>query len=69
MMSRPPFVTKRFTCPGCVAENRIRFDGDEMIRELPCSHCAAIIGWRRRLLPEGGPIQYAIEDFIPETAL
>jgi hypothetical protein len=69
MISRPPYITKRFACPSCGVENRIQFDSDEMIRELPCSHCAAIIGWKRRPLPEVGPIQYAIEDFIVELAL
>jgi endogenous inhibitor of DNA gyrase (YacG/DUF329 family) len=42
------FVTKKLACPGCGAENRVRFDYSEMMRELPCPECGALVKWKRR---------------------
>jgi hypothetical protein len=35
MISRPAFITKKIACPGCGAENRVRFEQFEMMLELP----------------------------------
>jgi hypothetical protein len=57
MISRPAFITKKIACPGCGAENRVRFEQFEMMLELPCSSCAADIAARatpRRLRKSAG---------------
>jgi len=68
MISRPAFITKKIACPGCGAENRIRFDYFEMLRELPYSHCAAIVWWKRRPYPKGSGVQTAFSDYESEMA-
>jgi hypothetical protein len=68
MISMPAYITKRIACPGCGAENRIRFDNSEMLRELPCSHCAAIVWWKRRPYPKGVGVRSAFDDYETELA-
>jgi transcription elongation factor Elf1 len=68
MITRLQFVTKRLTCPGCGAENRVRFEASEMLHELPCSHCAAIVWWKRRPYPQGSGVQTAFSDYESEIA-
>jgi Zn ribbon nucleic-acid-binding protein len=47
MISRPTFITK-IACPGCGTDNRIAFEPHEMLREVPCMHCGAIVRWKRK---------------------
>jgi transcription elongation factor Elf1 len=61
-------MTKKFACPACGAENRVRFEQGEMLRELPCSHCAEIVRWKRKPHGSGGQIRMAFDDYVTELA-
>jgi transcription initiation factor TFIIIB Brf1 subunit/transcription initiation factor TFIIB len=62
------FVNKKLACPGCGAENRVRFEYNEMMREPPCSECGAIVKWKRKPFGSGGQVRQAFDDHEPELA-
>ena len=62
-----PF-TKRIACPSCGIENRVRFEQSEMLRELPCLHCGAIVRWKRKPPGSGGSLRQAFDDYETELA-
>jgi hypothetical protein len=68
MISRPAVIRINIVCPACGAENLIRFEDSEMLRELPCSHCSAIVWWKRRPYPKGVGVCCAFDDYETEIA-
>jgi DNA-directed RNA polymerase subunit RPC12/RpoP len=61
-------VTKKIACPGCGTENSVRFEQSEMLRELPCLLCGAMVLWKRRPPGSGGSLRQAFDDYETELA-
>jgi hypothetical protein len=59
---------KMLACPSCGTDNRIVFEPSEMVRELPCNDCRAIVRWKRKPHGSGGQLRQAFDDCMPELA-